>query len=341
MPWRQSQQIALTMIQALPKLTLERNAEIEAVARGSGCIEDCIARWGYAYLGRDELLDISTWKSWGEDPAPLQTAIMQAIPGSTANLAQRVLVAQAERDNVFVQIRAAIRDSEAIAGPKLAAVFEACVAAAQRHFPLKDDRDVVLSHVQAALRLVLLEAARRMRDAGILAQENDVFLFCATEVVECIASGSSHASHWRRMARDRQEEQRELARYRFSSTDPSPAAPRHGDAAFTGYPASPGVVEGPVRVLNTAEPIGARDLQTGEILWLKGEAKTGWTMFFGRIKGLVYENGNWLSHETNICRELRIPAVVGVKDPQRLMRTGRHIRIDGGVGTVQVSLATE
>ncbi|OGG50904.1 MAG: hypothetical protein A3F84_00080 [Candidatus Handelsmanbacteria bacterium RIFCSPLOWO2_12_FULL_64_10] len=52
------------------------------------------------------------------------------------------------------------------------------------------------------------------------------------------------------------------------------------------------------------------------------------------IAGLVYEDGNWLCHESNLCRELGKPAVVCMGDKIDLIQPGERLRIDGSKGTV-------
>ncbi|MDP6040353.1 MAG: SDR family NAD(P)-dependent oxidoreductase [Candidatus Latescibacteria bacterium] len=54
---------------------------------------------------------------------------------------------------------------------------------------------------------------------------------------------------------------------------------------------------------------------------------------FKRIAGLAYDCGNWLCHETNLCRELGIPAVVGL-DGIHQIQDGERLRVDGSTGRV-------
>ena len=50
--------------------------------------------------------------------------------------------------------------------------------------------------------------------------------------------------------------------------------------------------------------------------------------------GIVAEKGSLLSHTAIITRELGKPAVVGVKDAVRRIRTGMLLDVDAGTGTV-------
>ena len=102
-----------------------------------------------------------------------------------------------------------------------------------------------------------------------------------------------------------------------------------------GDPASAGIAEGKACVVRTDAYEDISRLEEGDILVLKGEGKVGWTMFFTSIAGLVYTNGNWLSHETTLCRELGKPAVVGLVEEIELIEEGEFLRIDGAEGMVQ------
>ena len=57
---------------------------------------------------------------------------------------------------------------------------------------------------------------------------------------------------------------------------------------------------------------------------------------FVNAKGLVMETGGVLSHGAIVAREFGLPAVAGVTDVQRRLRTGQRLRVDGGTGTVTV-----
>jgi len=51
--------------------------------------------------------------------------------------------------------------------------------------------------------------------------------------------------------------------------------------------------------------------------------------------GLIVERGGVLSHGAIVARDFGIPAVV-CPHATRLLRTGDHIRIDGGSGKITV-----
>ncbi|MCW5851201.1 MAG: phosphoenolpyruvate synthase [Anaerolineae bacterium] len=101
-------------------------------------------------------------------------------------------------------------------------------------------------------------------------------------------------------------------------------------AALEGTGASPGVVEGVVRVI--LDPHGAQ-LEPGEIL-VAPSTDPAWTPLFLAAGGLVMEAGGMMSHGSVVAREYGIPAVVGVTDATHLLRTGERVTVDGTAGRV-------
>ena len=105
-----------------------------------------------------------------------------------------------------------------------------------------------------------------------------------------------------------------------------------GDGSIGGSPVSPGVAEGPVRVVFSPADAG---LQPGEILVCPG-TDPAWTPLFLIAAGLVTEVGGMMTHGSVVAREYGIPAVVGVHDATTRLTTGTRIRLDGSAGTISI-----
>jgi pyruvate,water dikinase len=327
-------QIALAVSQGAPKLTHALELDIEAAADGRSDLHQLACRWGYSYLGIDDMLDLSRWRSWREDDAPLRVAVALARrQREGTRIAERLRASAAAAEREFRNVCRTIEASHSRDGSRRVRVFRACVEACRLCFPLKDDRDLVSSHAQSALRWVLLEVGRRLAREGTVDDEQSVFLFEPAEIVAYLSVGRPPPEAMWRLAGDRRREQARLARYTLPAGVPESEEPTDaGGDVLRGEPASPGRVEGRARI---AEDVGGVEaLQPGEILCLKGEKRVGWTVFFPTIGGLVYEKGNWLCHESNLCRELGIPAVVCLGKAIETIRDGEILRIDGRAGTV-------
>lgn len=105
------------------------------------------------------------------------------------------------------------------------------------------------------------------------------------------------------------------------------------DETIHGIAASPGVVEGPARVIFDVEQLA--DIQDGEIL-VAPFTPTSWTPVFGRIAGAVTDAGGVMCHAAIIAREYGLPAVLGTGSATKRIATGDRIRLDADNGTLTV-----
>lgn len=102
---------------------------------------------------------------------------------------------------------------------------------------------------------------------------------------------------------------------------------------LTGMSASPGVVEGRVRVVRSVDDLD--EVRDGEILVAELTAPS-WAPVFAGIAGTVTESGGMMSHTAIVCREYGLPAVTGVVRATTRLVTGQLVRLDGTAGTVTV-----
>lgn len=110
-----------------------------------------------------------------------------------------------------------------------------------------------------------------------------------------------------------------------------------GADKFEGVALSAGVAEGPALVLT--EPTAAPPGEGGYVL-VCPTTDPAWVPLFVRAKALVMETGGVLSHGAIVAREFGLPAVAGLPDVTRRLKTGQTVRVDGGRGTVTVLEAT-
>lgn len=111
---------------------------------------------------------------------------------------------------------------------------------------------------------------------------------------------------------------------------PLPVPP--GGTKFDGVPLSAGVAEGPALVLT--EPAAAPP--EGGYVLVCPTTDPAWVPLFVGAKALVMETGGVLSHGAIVAREFGLPAVAGLPDATRVLRTGQRVRVDGARGTVTV-----
>ncbi|HZO62077.1 MAG TPA: PEP-utilizing enzyme, partial [Gaiellaceae bacterium] len=106
-----------------------------------------------------------------------------------------------------------------------------------------------------------------------------------------------------------------------------------GGSGLTGTAASPGVAEGPARVVKTVGEIS--DVREGEIL-VCTITSPAWAPIFTKIRAAVTDIGGVMSHAAIVCREYGLPAVVGTGRATSRIRTGQRLRVDGSAGTVTI-----
>jgi pyruvate,water dikinase len=109
-----------------------------------------------------------------------------------------------------------------------------------------------------------------------------------------------------------------------------------GDGAsneLLGFAGSPGVAEGPARVITAVEQLS--EVQTGEILICPITAPS-WAPVFARIKAAVSDIGGIMCHAAIVSREYGLPAVVGTGYATKRIKTGQMVRVDGNMGIVTI-----
>jgi pyruvate,water dikinase len=100
-----------------------------------------------------------------------------------------------------------------------------------------------------------------------------------------------------------------------------------------GVAASPGVAEGPARVIFS--PAQLDEVQAGEVLVCPITAPS-WAPVFTKIAGAVSDIGGIMAHAAIVSREYGLPAVVGTGFGTKSIKTGQRVRVDGGRGIVTV-----
>lgn len=108
---------------------------------------------------------------------------------------------------------------------------------------------------------------------------------------------------------------------------------QEGGDALVGAAASPGLAEGPARVVRDVDEIV--DVRDGEIL-VCTVTSPGWAPIFPKIRAVVTDIGGIMSHAAIVCREYGLPAVVGTGRATAEITTGQWIRVDGSSGVVSL-----
>jgi phosphohistidine swiveling domain-containing protein len=107
----------------------------------------------------------------------------------------------------------------------------------------------------------------------------------------------------------------------------------HAHDTLRGLAASPGVYEGPARLI--AGPAEFGRIQQGDVL-LTPATTEAFNILLPLLGAIVTDNGGLLSHSAIVAREYGIPGVVGTREATRRIADGAHVRVDGAAGEVTV-----
>ncbi len=107
----------------------------------------------------------------------------------------------------------------------------------------------------------------------------------------------------------------------------------HEHDKLRGLAASPGVYEGPARLI--AGPAEFGRIMQGDVL-LTPATTEAFNILLPLLGAIVTDNGGLLSHSAIVAREYGIPGVVGTREGTERIADGARVRVDGTAGEVTV-----
>lgn len=92
----------------------------------------------------------------------------------------------------------------------------------------------------------------------------------------------------------------------------------------------PGVIIGKLKYIETWEELARADIEAGDIL-ITYKPSNCWKHYMTKFAGLITEYGTFSSHSIILCRERKIPCLIGIdKDFEELLSfAGKKITLDG------------
>jgi pyruvate,water dikinase len=206
--------------------------------------------------------------------------------------------------------------------------LEAELQSAHTYLGLRETGKHFLMKGYALIRRVLVELDRRHRLNG------GIFFLTPAELPRLINGEDLSAVVAQRRRRRAVALSLEVPQVLFSDDLDAIGRPITiaGADVLRGVPLSAGVAEGPALVLDA--PGG--DVPSEPYVLVCPSTDPAWVPLFVHARGLVMETGGVLSHGAIVAREFGLPAVAGIPDVQRRLRSGQRLRVDGGNGTVSV-----
>ncbi len=195
------------------------------------------------------------------------------------------------------------------------------------------------------VRLVLLEATRRLQATQNLNTSDDLFFLHWEESLALVQS-EADVSILQKVIQKRKllyqayrsfQAPNEFGAGIHQIHSDSLVSQEDGAMVLKGTGCSPGIYEGRVRVIESVEQMSL--IEEGDILVTRF-TDPGWTPVLGLVRGIITEVGGMLSHAAVISREYGIPAVLNLPGAMKQLQSAERVRIDGNTGKVTVISAS-
>jgi pyruvate,water dikinase len=251
---------------------------------------------------------------------------------------------------------ALVRERDALVGtvvqtldPLRRAIFRRLLGWAQRYGPYREQALFAMGSAWPVLRRLALELGRRLVQAGVLTQPEDVFYLETAEIAAGLAASGPAPPDLGRVAQAR----RELREARRRLHPPAAVPPASGmqigpfklspwetqrrnatgGRELQGFAVSPGRATAPASVVRSPADFGA--MAPGTVL-VCPTTTPAWTPLFAQAAALVTDVGGILAHGSIVAREYGIPAVLGTGTATQRIRPGQVITVDGDRGLVEL-----
>lgn len=292
---------------------------------GGAAVWKAFSAWLDQHGHRNSTFEEVAEPSWFEDPS-VPLAILRGHAAGTGDPRTGQRAAMAEREELQQTLEARLGE------PALVAELRRLVELALPYAGVRESRPYASCISRAALRYPALALGRSLVAHGLTSAPDDVF-FLRLEELQSIAANPSAAPVRELVANRRRAH--ESWRSVIPPLSIGAASSRGATSPLIGegIGASKGAARGKARVVLDLKDAGS--FQPGEVLVTVSTSPL-WTALFGLAAAVVTESGGMLSHSSIVAREHRIPAVVGLRDATRKIRTGDTLLVNGTAGKVEV-----
>ncbi|ORV50451.1 hypothetical protein AWC03_22755 [Mycobacterium europaeum] len=282
-------------------------------------LEEFLLRHGYH--GPNEG-DVSA-TVWREDPRPVRELIesyRRKTEAPNADAAERTRRRRAAESEFIARLPRHKRP-----------LGRGAIALAGKYVPMRGIGKVAFLQGTDVVRAAARRLGHLLANAGVLENPDDAFFLTIDELYAgCLANARALVAERRALY----EHYRTIDLPTFWRGMPEPATVDFDATieSIDGTGASPGVVEGVVRVVE--DPATAH-IAEGEIL-VAGCTDPGWASLMFLSAGLITDIGGIMSHTAVVAREMSIPCVVNTKIATRVLNDGDRVLMDGSTGQVQI-----
>ena len=283
---------------------------------------------------RETVLTLASQPAWRNAPEIPLGVIQGMVAADTSVRSVDQPDGSAESRSRWQEARDEILARSVLGREPLRTAFLRALREARRFPRLREDTHFFLTLGLPAVYTTLQELGRRLQAVRALDEPRDVFHL---KLAELKATGRPWPPADEAVGRIRALVARRAATRAaladvplLGDTLPVPFANVEG-AIVAGLAGSPGIAEGPVRVIQDSSQFGL--LRSGDVL-VAPFTSPAWTPLFQRAAAIVVDSGGALSHAAVVAREYRIPAVLATVDATRRLQNGQRVRVDGTRGLV-------
>lgn len=296
-------------------------------AKGQLEMDELLLRVGYHGPGEGEASN----RSWREDPTPL-LRMLEEYRGLSESESPT-----AKEDHAKRTWKASAAELLATLPAWKRPFVKRFLRLAAKQIPLRGVAKRGMLQSIDACRAAARRAGELLVADGVLDTVEDVFYLTLPELTSEIPADAKDLVRHRHQRRRYYERLVIPGAWRGMPvpTEPETAAAEFADdsvVTVTGVGVSRGTVEGPAKVVNSAD---FAEVAPGEIL-VAPTTDPSWASIMFVSAGLVVDIGGTLSHAAVVARELTLPAVVNTRTGTKVIRTGDLLRVDGGAGTVHI-----
>ena len=325
----------------LPELEKEQKAQ-----EWIGEFNEWMEKWGWK-------IERCWWlhtPSWLEEPRFAIAKIKEYLKLAEIPRVAEVEKARDERLKTAEKVRSEIPEDKR-------ETFDNLLDAAGHADAYSEEHDVWCEWLnQSVARKFILEAGKRLVEAGTIDNVDDVFMLWLDEIKKTLYWPEKY--RYQSLVEERRAKtnavlaepippifsnkmnMEEAFEYMMKTADPIliytivgelPQPNPDVKADLLGVGGAPGVVEGTARLIMDEAQLD--EIQPGEILVCPTTSIT-WTTAFSIIKGIVVDRGGILSHAAIVSRQFGIPCVINTFTGTSTIKTGQRLKIDGTTGAV-------
>jgi len=328
-------------------------SKLEESEKGGAFLKDFMAFMNEDGWRMQRMSEINM-PTWVEDPTPPLGMVKQfVIKGGSFNLDEERKRLTNDRQEAEKQVLEKVPSEQR-------GWFEPLMRLAQKSGIFSEEHDHYLDlYTHAMMRRSALGLGRRFVKAGSLDHHEDIFFLIPDEVRRAginpgqfdlryvVERRKADWNEWQKtpnppaVLREGFDLDQAMA-VLVKSNDPialkvvvgsMPQVRPELKADLYGTCGSPGVAEGPARVIMTEDELYR--VQEGDIL-VAASTSPSWTPVFSMIKGVIVDRGASLSHAAIVGREYGIPVVMNVFEGTNKIKSGQRVKVDANLGTVYI-----